>query len=67
METNLTKQIKIGSLETTYYAKIGDNTVEVPQEIVENFKAFLTALKELKPSYVSIESIDGKGAFKVII
>lgn len=67
METNLTKQIKIGSLETTYYAKIGDNTVEIPIEIVENFMAFLSAIKEIKPSFVFIESIDGKGAFKVII
>lgn len=65
METNLTKQVKIGSLETTYYAKIGDNTVEVPQEIVENFMAFLSAIKEIKPSYVSIESINEKGSFKI--
>lgn len=67
METNLTKVTKIGSLETTYYAKVGDNTVEVPQEIVENFMAFLTAIKELKPSYASIEAIDGKGTFKIEI
>lgn len=40
METNLTKTIKIGSLETAYYAKIGDNTVEVPIAVVENFMAF---------------------------
>ena len=65
METNLTKTIKVGSLETTYYAKIGDNTVEVPLEIVENFMAFLSAVKELKPSYMSIEAIDGKGTFKI--
>lgn len=67
METNLTKQIKIGSLETTYYASIEGNPTEVPQEIVENFMAFLTAVKEIKPAVVEIISIAGKGVFRIVI
>ena len=67
METNLTKQVKIGSLETTYYASIEGSPTEVPQEIVENFMAFLTAVKEIKPAVVEIISITGKGVFRIII